>query len=130
VTHYVIDVHHDTHTCPGNPQPHIVHTRRTIVATEPGGPCTRPTSFVHNGQVVTVACARAVRAAQQCPACRITITIRHTITTDLGPIPQVEPKPQVPALVKDPCPSCGLPVAGILADTGRHLLCPPAGGQR
>ena len=83
--HYIIDVHHYTHTCPADPDPHIVHTRRTIVATEPGGPCTRPVTIHTNAEPVVVACARALPPPQHCPACRVTVTIRHTHTTHDGP---------------------------------------------
>jgi hypothetical protein len=83
--HYVIDVHHYTHTCPADPDPHIVHTRRTIVATEPGGPCPRPVRIHTNAGPVVVACARALPPPQHCPACRLNITIRHTHTTHDGP---------------------------------------------
>lgn len=79
--HYIVDVHHHTHTCPGSGQTHIVDTRRTLVATEPGGPCTRPVRVSCGERTVMVSCARAVPAAQQCPACRVTITVRHTTTT-------------------------------------------------
>jgi hypothetical protein len=123
VTHYVIDVHHHTRTNPTG-DTSIIHTRRTVVATEPGGPCTRPVRITSGAQMVMVSCARAVPSAQQCPACRVTITMRHTTTSTLGD----RDRPATPApsgLLKEPCPECGLPVAAQLADTGRHLLCPP-----
>jgi hypothetical protein len=127
VPHYVIDVHHHLHTCLANPTEHIVQTRRTVVSAEPGGPCTRPATFTVNGRSVQVSCARVRPPAQQCPACRVTITVRHTTTTNLG---QAVPHPRtVPSgLLKDPCDACGLPVDAALADTGRHLLCPAPGG--
>jgi hypothetical protein len=82
--HYVVDVHHETHTCPNGGAAHIVDTRRTLVSTEPGGPCTRPVPITCGDRTVTVACGRAVPAAQQCPACRVSITVRHTTTTHVG----------------------------------------------
>jgi hypothetical protein len=84
VTHYVIDVHHHTHTCPTDSRQHIVHTRQTLVSHEPAGPCTRPVTITCGARTVQVACARARPAAQQCPACRVTITIRHTTTSAVG----------------------------------------------
>jgi hypothetical protein len=85
VPHYVIDIHSYTHTCPGSGR-HVFDTRRTIVATEPGGRCTRPVTITLAGRSVVVSCARAVPAPQHCPACRVTITIRHRHTTHLGPV--------------------------------------------
>ncbi len=87
MTHYVIDVHHRHRTDPHTGQARIVGTRRTLVASEPGGPCTRPVTLHHAGLPVTVSCARALPAAQQCPACRVTITVRHTIHTDVDASP-------------------------------------------
>jgi hypothetical protein len=84
VPRYVIDVHHHTHTCPNSPEPHIVHTRQTVVSHEPGGPCTRPVTITCGSRTVQVACARALPAAQQCPACRVTVTVRHTTTSAVG----------------------------------------------
>ena len=75
MTHVVIDLHHTL-----GHVGQILAVRRTVVAREPGGPCTRPHRVRVDGQVVTVSCARTLPAAQQCPACRVTITVRHTHT--------------------------------------------------
>ena len=84
--HYVIDVHHHTHTCPTSRQPpHIVHTRRTIVAIEPGGPCTRPVTLHTRTGPVVVACARAVPTPQRCPACPVAVAVRHPRPPHHGP---------------------------------------------
>jgi hypothetical protein len=124
VTHYVVDIHHRTHTCPNGQHPHPVDTRRTIVSHEPGGPCTRPRTIHCGDQTVRVACGRAVPAAQQCSACRVTVTVRHTTTTDLGPVARNLP-PAPTGVLKDPCPVCGGRVSALFEDTGRHLLCGP-----
>jgi hypothetical protein len=124
VSHYVIDVHHRTHTDPVSGQARVFDTRRTVVTVEPGGPCTRPARIAVNGRTVTVACARAVPAGQQCPACRTTITVRHVQTTDLGPIVSITLAPS--GRLKHLCTVCALPVDAVLAATNRHLLCQPS----
>jgi hypothetical protein len=134
VPHYVIDVHHNTHTCPNDGTEHVVHTRRTLVATEPGGPCTRPVRVTSGDRTVMVACARAVPAPQQCPACRVTLTVRHTTTTPLEHRPRTAtpdvPVPAPSGYLRQPCRGCGERVAASTVDIGRHLLCPSSGGAR
>jgi hypothetical protein len=125
VTHYVVDIHHHTHTCPNGQQPHPVDTRRTIVSHEPGGPCTRPKTIHSGDQAVRVACGRAVPAAQQCPACRVTVTVRHTTTTDLGPIARNLPIPPAGPSRDHPCPVCGGLGCDLFEDTDGYLLCRP-----
>ncbi len=79
MTFVQVDVHHLTHTCPADPQPHPYDTRRTIVAVVPGGACQHPVT-VHSGDATTViACGRHMPRQQQCPACRITV-IEHAVT--------------------------------------------------
>jgi hypothetical protein len=56
------------------------------------------------------------------PACTVTIEVQAEFTTDLGPEP-VSSTRASPGVLPNPCPVCGLPVAAIFADTGRHLLC-------
>jgi hypothetical protein len=128
VSHYVIDVHHRTHTDPVSGQARVFDTRRTVVTVEPGGPCTRPARIAVNGRTVTVACARAVPAGQQCPACRTTITVRHVQTTNLGPITPTVPGPS--GRLERLCTVCALPVDAALAATNRHLLCHPPQRRR
>jgi hypothetical protein len=79
MTAYQVDVHHLTHTCPADREPHPYDTRRTVVAVAPGGPCRRPVT-VRSGDTTTVIdCGRHLPREQQCPACRI-IVIEHTVT--------------------------------------------------
>jgi hypothetical protein len=79
MTAYQVDVHHLTHTCPANPDPHPYDTRRTIVAIAPGGACRRPVTIRSGDTTAVVDCGRHVPAEQRCPACRI-IVIEHTVT--------------------------------------------------
>lgn len=79
MTAYLVDVHHLTHTCPADPEPHPYDTRRTIVAVNPGGVCLRPVTVRSGDTTAVIACARHVPREQQCPACRITV-IEHTVT--------------------------------------------------
>jgi hypothetical protein len=85
MTAYQVDVHHDTHTCPADPEPHPYDTRRTIIAAAPGGPCRQPVTVRSGDTTTTVACRRHAPREQRCPACRITV-IEHTVTfTHTGP---------------------------------------------
>src|SRR5699024_8621900 len=47
-----------THTCPGDPQPHIVDRHRDIVAVIDGGPCRAPITIHCGDSVATIACRR------------------------------------------------------------------------
>ncbi|MFF5082489.1 hypothetical protein ACFY36_36050 [Actinoplanes sp. NPDC000266] len=75
-----VDIHRITHTCPADPQPHVVDTRRSIVAVIPGGPCRQPITVRLNNMTVKVACGRRLPAERQCAACRITVIERHLTT--------------------------------------------------
>jgi hypothetical protein len=74
-----VDVHHRTHTCPGDPEPHTYDTRRTVVAVAPGGPCRNPVTVRSGDSSAVIDCGRHVPREQRCPACRITV-IEHTVT--------------------------------------------------
>ncbi|BFU43395.1 hypothetical protein [Krasilnikovia sp. MM14-A1004] len=124
MTAILVDVHHYTHTCPAGPEPHPYDTRRTVIAVNPGGPCRRPVSLRTGHTTVTIACGRRIPREQQCPACRITL-IEHTMTfTHTGPHQQAT-QPMPGGLAAHPCTSCGQPLAAVLAELGRHLLCQP-----
>jgi hypothetical protein len=85
MTAYQVDVHHLTHTCPANPdEPHPYDTRRTIVATAPGGPCRRPVTIRCGDTTAVIDCGRHTPSAQQCPACRITVIERTVTFTFIG----------------------------------------------
>ena len=77
-----VTVHHDTHTCPADPEPHPYDTRRTVIAVYDGGPCLRPVT-VRSGDTTTttIACGRHVPREQRCPACRV-VVVEHAITTE------------------------------------------------
>jgi hypothetical protein len=79
VTFIHVNVHHDTHTCPGNAEPHSYDTRRAIVAVVDGGPCRHPVTVHSGGTIAVVACGRHEPADRQCPACRTTV-IEHAVT--------------------------------------------------
>ena len=96
VTTYIIDVHHNLHTCPADPVPHPVDTRRTLIAITPGGPCHTPVTYRLNGIAYTTPCKNLRSSDRQCPACRITIWVRTVTTSDLGAIernPNAQPAP-------------------------------------
>ncbi|GAB1692792.1 hypothetical protein KRM28CT15_45950 [Krasilnikovia sp. M28-CT-15] len=119
-----VDVHHYTHTCPADPEPHPYDTRRSVIAVNPGGQCRRPVTLRTGTTTVTIACGRRVPREQQCPACRITV-IEHTVTfTHTGP-DQRATQPMPGGLAEQPCTSCGQPLAAVLTELGRHLLCQP-----
>ena len=74
-----VDVHHRTHACPANLEPHPYDTRRAIVAVAPSGPCRRPITVRSGNTVAVIACGRRLPREQRCPACRITV-IEHAVT--------------------------------------------------
>ena len=120
---HVIDVHHLTHTCAGDPEPHVVETWRSVVDTSGTGTCRAPQQLIAAAGVEWVDCGRVLAADRRCVACTVVITTRYEFWTDLGP--ELACNERVPAgLLPQPCPTCGLPVAALFADTGRHLLCP------
>jgi hypothetical protein len=124
MTAYQVDVHHVTHTCPANQEPHPYDTRRIIVAVAPGGPCRFPVTIRSGDTTTVIACGRHMPRERQCPACRITV-IEHAVTvTHIGAhTPASQPMPT--GLTAEPCRVCGGPLAAVLADHGTHLLCHP-----
>ena len=124
MTAYQVDVHHFTHTCPADPEPHPYDTRRTIVAVVVGGPCLGPVAVRSGDTITVIACGRHVPRDQQCRACRITV-IEHAVTfTHTGPHTRAS-RPMPTGLAAEPCRVCGQPLAAVLADHGTHLLCQP-----
>jgi hypothetical protein len=79
MTFVTVDIHHVTHTCPADPEPHPFDTRRTIVATVDGGPCRNPITVRCGDTIAVIDCGRHEPAHRQCPACRTTV-IERTIT--------------------------------------------------
>jgi hypothetical protein len=73
-----------THTCPGDPQPHVIDRHRVIVAVVDGGPCRAPITIHCGDTVATISCRRHEPAHRQCPACRITVIERTITTTHVG----------------------------------------------
>jgi hypothetical protein len=84
VTTYLVDVHHLTHTCPANPEPHPYDTRRTIVAVFARQPCQRPVTVRSGSTTTVIDCGRHETPDRQCDACRNTIVKRHTTATHTG----------------------------------------------
>jgi hypothetical protein len=84
MTIYLIDVHTVTHTCPANPQPHPVDTRRTIVHVTPGRPCQHPVTVRSGDRTAVIPCSRHEPAHRQCPPCRTIITTRTHTTEHRG----------------------------------------------
>jgi hypothetical protein len=74
-----VDIHHLTHTCPADPEPHPYDTRRTIIAVASGGPCRRPVTVRSGDTTAVIDCGRHVHRDQRCSACR-TVVIEHAIT--------------------------------------------------
>ena len=77
---YRIAVHQTTHTCPGEPTPHVTAIHRRVLTVIDGGPCRAPVTVRCGDTTVTIACGRHEPTDRQCPACRTIIT-EHTITT-------------------------------------------------
>ena len=84
MTTYQVDIHHFTHTCPADPDPHPYDTRRIVLAVVPGGPCRRPVTVRSGDTTAVIACGRHVPREQQCPACRITVIERRMTFTFMG----------------------------------------------
>jgi hypothetical protein len=126
VTIYLVDVHDLTHTCPADSEPHPYITNRRIVHVTPGRPCLTPVT-VHPGPVSTVVdCHRVRPHGGQCVNCRTIITVRHH-TTEYRGYQGPEPKTARPATgyAPQPCDVCHRPLAAVLADSRRHILCHP-----
>jgi hypothetical protein len=122
-----VDIHHRTHTCPADPEPHPYDTSRTVLVAVPAGPCRRPVTIHSGDTTAVVACGRHVPREQRCPVCRITvvehaITATHTGHHGRGAQP-CQPAPT--GFAGEPCRICGEPLAAALADYGTHLLCQP-----
>jgi hypothetical protein len=122
MTAYQVDVHHLTHTCPANQEPHPYDTRRTIVAVVPGGPCRRPVTLRSGNTTTVIACGRRLPRDQRCPACQITV-LEHAVTVTHIGADTPAPRPMLTGLTAEPCRVCGGPLAAVLADHGTHLLC-------
>ena len=85
MTIYAVTVHHRTHTCPGDPDPHPFDTAQQVVHVTPGGACRTPVTVRLNGTTTTVACGRRFPHHRQCPACQITVvTLQVNRPGDLG----------------------------------------------
>ncbi len=129
MTIYLIHIHQHTHTCPADPTPHVVHSRRQILAVVDGGPCRTPVTIRVGGTTTTVRCGRHEPADRQCPACRVIVTEQSITTTHLGPAATGQPPAPV-GYANRPCHTCGHPLAAVLTDQGRHILCAPTAEGR
>lgn len=81
-THHV-DVHLVMHSCPANPESHVIDTSRKVVHTVDNGPCHKP---IQVGQR-WLPCGQVAPHERQCPPCKTHIIIRNTTITDLGHLP-------------------------------------------
>jgi hypothetical protein len=126
VTIYLIDIHDITHTCPADPEPHTIDSRRRIVHVTPGRPCLTPVTIHSANDVATIPCSRNEPSERQCANCRTIITVRHH-TAEFRGYQGPEPKTARPAtgIAPHPCDVCHRPLAAVLADSGRHILCQP-----
>jgi hypothetical protein len=84
VTIHIVDITIDTHTCPADPDPHPVDTRRALVHVIPDGPCRTPVTIRCGTTTAVIACGRHEPTDRQCPACRITVTERTITRRHLG----------------------------------------------
>jgi hypothetical protein len=79
-----VAVHHRTHTCPADADPHPYDTRRTIIAVVDGGPCRQPVTVHCGDRSAVVPCGRYEPADRQCPACRLTLIEDAVTFTFMG----------------------------------------------
>jgi hypothetical protein len=125
MTIIAVEVYHLIHTCPANPEPHPVDTRRRIAHTTPGGSCRTPATIRSGDTVVTIPCGRTEPYERQCPACRTTIRVLKVTSRDLGYQGPTGCPPAPTGYANHPCRVCGEPLAAAIADNGRHILCRP-----
>ena len=124
MTIYAVNVHHRTHTCLGDPDPHPVDTIQQVVHVTPGGPCRTPVTIRLAHTTATLACGRRWPHHRQCPACRTTVVVLQVTTEHLGHTPAH--RSTVPAgYAPHSCTVCRRPLAAALARLGRHILCHP-----
>lgn len=125
---HIVEVHTLTHTCPADPEPHVTDTWRALLDTIPTGPCTSPQT-IHSGSVARVVdCGTVLPAHRHCDGCRVEVEVKTALTTHVGE-ELATVGHAAGGLLRNPCPTCGLPVSAIFADTGRHMLC-QLGGDR
>ena len=79
-----VTIHHLTHTCAADREPHPYDTRRTVIAVVDGGPCRQPVTVRSGDTTATIACGRHVPRQRQCPACRVTVIERQITAEFMG----------------------------------------------
>ena len=84
MTTYVVDVHHDMHTCPADPDPHVFTTTQQVVAVSASGPCRNPVTIRVGDTTATVDCGRHEPDDRRCGNCRNIIWIRKVTVTFHG----------------------------------------------
>jgi hypothetical protein len=84
VTIYTVDIHDITHTCPADPEPHVIDSRRTIVHVTPGRPCLTPVTVGSGPASTVLACHRVRPYDGQCANCRTIVTVRTVTTEHVG----------------------------------------------
>ena len=124
MTIYAVSVHHRTHTCLSDTDSHPVDTIQQVVHITPGGPCRTPAAVRLADTKVTIACGRRYPHYRQCPACRITVTTQ-TVTAEHAGHTTGHHTPAPTGYAPQPCTVCRRPLAAVLADLGRHILCHP-----
>jgi hypothetical protein len=124
VSIYPIHEHHITHTCPIDPEPHVIETRRRILHITPGGPCQNPITIRCGGMETVVDC-RHEPYKRQCPACRTVVITVKTTVIHLGWDEPTGASTAPSGKATEPCTFCGQPLDAVLAPLGHHLGCPP-----
>ena len=124
MTIYAVSVHHRTHTCPADTDPHPVDTTQQVVHVTPGGSCLTLAVVRLADTTVTIPCGRRYPHHRQCPACRIAVTTQAVTVEHLGHTTGHH-SPAPTGHAAQPCTVCRRPLAAVLADLGRHILCHP-----
>ncbi|GIG03243.1 hypothetical protein [Catellatospora citrea] len=79
-----VEAAYHRHTCPADPEPHVVDTRHRVLDVIPGGGCLTPVTVRSGDTTRLIACGRHEPASRQCRACRPVITEVRTEVYDTG----------------------------------------------
>jgi hypothetical protein len=125
VTIYANHAHYITHTCPADPQPHVIEVRRRILQVTAVRPCRNPVTIPSGDTITVVDCGRREPYERQCATCRSIVTVVKTTVIHLGWDEPANIPPAPEGYAEQPCIGCGQPLAAVLAPVGHHIGCPP-----